>query len=331
MIIDTHVHFLPQAIVDLLRARDHGPRIFAGDGGERMAILRADMPYDGRFDNIALRLELMNRVGVDHQVQSLPGLFGIDALPADQSDPLTTAFNEGMAEIAVNHSDRFSYLAALPLDDMDLSVTRYRQARENMGALGMILPCHGFASLERAETYAPLFKAAAEIGGLIYVHPGPMPDDIRDGEGPVHKDLPLHRRVTIDIQNEITNAATTLAFSGFLEDYPGVPVQVSNLGGALPFYIERMDHVSALRTPDQPLPTQSIAPFYVDCASMGPKAIGLAAAFFGADRILFGTDNPMFNDERCIAAVKSSPLGNPEKSALLSGNAETLLDRVRRP
>lgn len=61
---------------------------------------------------------------------------------------------------------------------------------------------------------------------------------------------------------------------------------------------------------------------------MGPKALELAVEVYGADRILFGTDNPVFDDQRAIAAVTDSRLGDAEKDMIFEGNARALLSMV---
>ena len=61
--------------------------------------------------------------------------------------------------------------------------------------------------------------------------------------------------------------------------YPDATVVVHNLGGDIPYEVERMDHRCLLDTPDEELPSarfRRAATVYVDCNSFGPRAIEAA-------------------------------------------------------
>jgi hypothetical protein len=61
--------------------------------------------------------------------------------------------------------------------------------------------------------------------------------------------------------------------------YPDASVVVHNLGGNIPYEVERMDHRCLLDTPDEELPSgrfRRAAAVYVDCNSFGPRAIEAA-------------------------------------------------------
>ncbi|MEE9417041.1 MAG: amidohydrolase family protein [Acidimicrobiales bacterium] len=330
--IDMHAHFLPALLVEALTLRASAPNISRGaDGNVSIGIYRTRMPYRSSFDDVEARIALMDELGISKQVLSLPGLFGIDSLPASDAVLLTRLFNDGVAELATKFPDRFVGIAALPIADPTAAVDEYRRAREELGLAGMVLPGDGFTSVAQARSLRPLFNAAQDLGGLVFVHPGPLPFDTT-GEGldapAPHSDNIVHRRATVDIQNRLTEVMITLAISDFLDEFGDVPVQVANLGGSLPFVIERMDHVYGLRHPELALPSKSLKPIYVDCASMGRKALAMAIDLYGADRILFGTDNPVFDDRRAIDAVKDSLIDEADKDKILKGNATQLLETV---
>ena len=73
-------------------------------------------------------------------------------------------------------------------------------------------------------------------------------------------------------------------------------VHVHNLGGNIPYEVERMDHRCLLDTPKEELPSSRFrrAKVYVDCNSFGPRAIEAAVSLYGAERIVCGTDGTEF-------------------------------------
>jgi predicted TIM-barrel fold metal-dependent hydrolase len=86
-----------------------------------------------------------------------------------------------------------------------------------------------------------------------------------------------------------------------------------------------MDNVSITRTPDAPLPSSKAGRVHVDCSSLGPRSIELATAIFGSDRIVFGSDCPIFITERSLNAVAEANISAADRALILSGNAEKLL------
>ncbi|MDA1324720.1 MAG: amidohydrolase family protein, partial [Proteobacteria bacterium] len=135
-------------------------------------------------------------------------------------------------------------------------------------------------------------------------------------------------RLALQGQANLASAMVTLLFSDFCDLYPNVTIQVANLGGTLPMVVERMDHAAKLRTPDDPVPSSRIGGVYVDCASLGPRAIDAAVAVYGADRVMLGTDCPIFRTDWTLDAVRETRLGAEEQEMILSRNAQALLDRI---
>jgi predicted TIM-barrel fold metal-dependent hydrolase len=333
MAIDMHTHYVPAALADALRRRDRAPRIEAlADGTERLHLPIGALAFGPDYIDMAARVAFMDAVGVDIQVLSFPGLFGVDSLAVAEAEPLLLPFNDDLAALCRRVPDRFMGLAALPFADMDRAVAEFRRAREALGLIGAILPINGFLTLAHAEPFRPILALAQEIGGHIFLHPGRRPDEApgsaAEAVAPPFADTMLPRQA-LDVQAKVASAMVTLLFTGFLDPYPDVTVQVANLGGALPMVIERMDHAAKLRTPDAELPSGRARRVYVDCSSLGSRSIEIAAAVYGADRIVLGTDCPIFRTDWTLAAIAAASIAERRKAALRSGNAERLIAPYR--
>ena len=76
----------------------------------------------------------------------------------------------------------------------------------------------------------------------------------------------------------------TFCLTDFLSEYPAVTVISHNLGGNMPFEIERMDHRALVDRPGEELPSSRVreAPILVDCNSFGPRGVEMAVAVYGA-------------------------------------------------
>ncbi|MCY3828192.1 MAG: amidohydrolase family protein [Rhodospirillaceae bacterium] len=330
MIVDWHVHWLPPALADALRARTHPPRIVAdpngGPGGERLDVHREVLPVTPALIDAGARLDFMDRHSVSRQVLSLPGLFGIDSLPAADAAPLVRLFNDALAALIADRPARFSGLAALPLADPAAAAEELARAMDTPGFAGAILPADAFLTRREAEAWAPLLDAANAHGAHIFIHPGPVPA-VGAQPPPDYGDNVNLRHIVLDVQARLSAVTVTLTLTDFLDAFPDLTVQVANLGGSVPMMVERMDHVSSRRTPDAPLPSARMGRIFVDTSSFGPGSIALAARTFGADRVLLGTDHPIFDTQRTVAAIRASGLPDDAVAGILGGNGPDLPDR----
>lgn len=331
MIIDLHTHYVPADLADAFRQRDIPPYIETKeDGTELFHMPHGTLAFPPSFVDMEARLDFMEEQGVTRQVLSFPGLFGLDSIAAEESLPLVQMFNDDVAQLSHSHANEFSGLAALPFADTDLAVEEYKRARKELGLIGAILPVNGFVTLADAEMFRPIFEVAQEIGGHLFIHPGRRPDEVPETYNPNIRtpftdNVP--ERMALVVQDRVAHCMVTLLFSDFLEPYPEVTLHVANLGGTLPMVIERMDQTAFTRGFAKPYPSEKSQRIHVDCSSLGPRALEAAVALFGSDRVVFGTDCPIFLTDWSKKAIADARLGDAERNAILFGNAEELLAR----
>ena len=125
-------------------------------------------------------------------------------------------------------------------------------------------------------------------------------------------------------------AVVPLAVS--LADYPDAMIHVHNLGGNIPYEVERMDHRCLLDTPSEELPSSRFrkAKVYVDCNSFGPRAIEAAVHLYGADRIVCGTDGTEFGCDWTRKALAEAQIGEEAREQILHRNAAAMLAHAAR-
>ena len=182
------------------------------------------------------RLAWMDLADISTQLMTFPGALGVDVMPAREVEGAIKDYNDHLSVLCLASAGRFVGLAGLPLDDIAAACREMRRVRLDLGLAGAILP--GILSfLEDAERLRPLFAASDETGALLMVHPGLMP-----GEPPPrpYADTSILRASALNLQASISQMGLTLLMGSLLEDFPGVTVQLVNLGGTLPFVIERL-------------------------------------------------------------------------------------------
>jgi predicted TIM-barrel fold metal-dependent hydrolase len=132
------------------------------------------------------------------------------------------------------------------------------------------------------------------------------------------------------MQASLSSVMVTLSLTDYLADYPDAMIQVHNLGGNIPYEVERMDHRCLLDTPQEELPSSRFrrAKVYVDCNSFGARAIEAGVRLYGADRIVCGTDGTEFGCEWTRKALADAQIGEEAREQILHGNAAAMIARV---
>jgi predicted TIM-barrel fold metal-dependent hydrolase len=330
--IDMHAHWRPAEIADALRARSREPRIVRNnDGGEvLMAPRMGETPLDQAFDDVAFHLGRMDRQGVEVSVLSLLGSFcWIEAQPVDVAGPLCRRVNDGLSAICQGHPGRFAAYAALPLADIAAAAAELERALGLPGMIGAQVPGNYFLTRDDAETMRPLLEVANRHRAVLFIHHGPRPGEAFPKVAGA-TDNARRRNGTLDMQASLSSVMVTLCLTDLLAAYPDVAIQVHNLGGNIPYEVERMDHRSLLDTPDEELPSSRFrkAKVYVDCNSFGPRAIEAAVNLYGAERIVCGTDGSAFGVDWTRKALADAQIGAAAREQILHRNAAAMMARV---
>ena len=333
MMIDMHAHWKPSELAEALRARTREPRIVRGTDG--LEVLKAprmpDTPLGEAFNEALVELARMDRQDVSVSVLSVLGSFcWIEAQPIDEALPLCRKVNDQLATICARHPGRFAAYAALPLTDMAAAAAEFERVLGLPGVIGAQLPGNFFLTSGEAEVVRPLLAVANRHKAAIFIHHGPRPGDafpkIAGGT-----DNARRRNGTLDMQASLSSVMVTLCLTDLLAGYPDARVVVHNLGGNIPYEVERMDHRCLLDTPDEGLPStrfRRAAAVYVDCNSFGPRAIEAAVRLYGAERIVCGTDGSAFGVDWTRKALQEAEIGDEARDAILQRNAATIIARV---
>jgi len=334
MMIDMHAHWRPAEVADALRARTREPRILLNQDG--VEVLKAgrmgEEPLAKAFDDVDFHLARMDRQGVEVSVLSLLGSFcWIEAQPLDVAGPLCRRVNDGLSAICQKRPGRFAAFAALPLTDISAAAAELERALGLPGMIGAQIPGNAFLTRKDAEAMRPLIEVANRHRAVLFIHHGPRPGDAFPKVA-ADTDNARRRNGTLDMQASLSSVMVTLCLTDCLAGYPDATIVVHNLGGNLPYEVERMDHRCLLDTPDEELPSSRFrkATVYVDCNSFGPHAIEAAVRLYGAERIVCGTDGTEFGCDWTTKALAEAQIGEEAREQILHRNAAAMLARVAR-
>jgi predicted TIM-barrel fold metal-dependent hydrolase len=329
--IDMHAHWRPAELTDALRARTREPRIVRNqEGAEVLKSRYGEEPLSKAFDDVDFHLARMDRQGVSTSVLSLLGSFcWVEAQPLEVSVPLCRLINDTLSRICQEHEGRFVAHAALPLIDIPVAAAELERALGLPGMIGAQLPANGFLTGKHAERMRPLLEVANRRRALLFIHHGPLPGDAFPKVAG-DTDNARRRNGTLDMQASLSSAMVTLCLTDYLAPYPDATIYLHNLGGNIPYEVERMDHRCLLDTPKEELPSARFrrAKVYVDCNSFGPRAIEAGVQLYGAERVVCGTDGTEFGCDWTRKALAAAQIGEDAREQILHRNAAAMLSRV---
>lgn len=325
-LIDMHAHFYGCGLPGFLESRTTRPCVQgAADGTQTMLAMNGAFPFEAAHTDPAAVLAQMDATGIHCRLLTFPGALCLEALPAPEIAPGIRAFNDGLAALVSGSGGRFAGLGGLPLADLPLAAAEMRRLRHDLGLAGAIIPSDWFATIADARALDPVLRAADETGALLMLHPGPMPGRAPE---PLAAEFPAFRTSAVALHAHVSQVVLTLLLSDLLDAYPRVRFQVINLGGTVPFIIERMEAIARHRTPDSLFPTQRLRRLWFDSASLGPRALEMGVALYGADRVMLGTDWPIFRADPLAEVFATVRLDAPSRQAVAGGTAAALLEAL---
>jgi aminocarboxymuconate-semialdehyde decarboxylase len=166
---------------------------------------------------------------------------------------------------------------------------------------------------------AEFWAAAEDTGALVFVHPGS-----RGFALPVMEEHYLWN--TVGNPLETTVSAAHMLSAGVLEAHPRLNVLLAHGGGVLPALRGRLAREQEIHPPGRDV-RASLRRFLVDTVVHDVEVLRGLVDFFGADRVLLGSDYPFdMGTEHPAGIVRALGLSAEEESLILGGNALRLLD-----
>jgi predicted TIM-barrel fold metal-dependent hydrolase len=261
----------------------------------------------------------------------------------DLSPEFARIANDEMAALVDRYPDRFpGFVASLPMNNPEASLREIERAVETLHATGVqIFSSVAGRPLDRPE-YQGLFDRMAELDLPIWIHPA-RPATVTD-----YADEPRSKYDiwwTFGWPYETSAAMTRLVFAGLFDRHPELKIITHHCGAMIPYFEGRIgpgldrlgtrggdpDDIPAKERLEK-RPVDYFHLFYGDTALFGwTPGLECGTAFFGAERVLFGTDMPFPPEESTggvagtIASVERMRISEEERALIFEGNARRLL------
>ncbi|KAH8113452.1 amidohydrolase 2 [Phellopilus nigrolimitatus] len=316
LLVDIHTHVYLPRYANVLRSRSAVPRIVerAGPQGgteERLVILENE-PISGRpigpqYWDRSQKLSFMDKHGIDLSVVSSANPW-LDFMPPAEATTLASELND----------DLEAYCSSSPAVAGTSLRRLYGFDHEAAALKGIIMGTRGIGRGLDDEQLEPVWRALADAGLIVFLHPHYGVDGKAFGEKDNGHVLPL----ALGFPFETTIATTRLILSGVFDRYPTLRLLLAHSGGALTQLSSRLascithDPVVASRL--QHDARFYLGQLYYDAVAYGSEELGFVSDVIsradgyaslrasakdsagkvdrtrGSKRMLFGTDHPFF-------------------------------------
>lgn len=275
-----------------------------------------------RMADLEERVAAMDRMGVAVQVlsSSLVHQCSYDA-EGSEGLRLDRVMNDRIAAAVASKPDRFRGLGSVPLQAPALALQELQRCMAELGLSGVTISTR-VRDLEIGDaTLRPFWEAAEALGAVVFIHPA------GNHEARFRK-WQLWNSVGQSFEEAM--AIASLFYEGILDACPKLKIVVSHGGGYMPFYLGRLarNYIEkpATRANMTKSPLDYVRMLHYDTCVYDPGTLSQLVEIVGAERIVMGSDYPV-GDMTPVEFVRDcAALDEAGKQAVVSGNAERLLN-----
>ncbi|MEM2103900.1 MAG: amidohydrolase family protein [Candidatus Bathyarchaeia archaeon] len=317
MIIDFSAHIIPPNVGKILQKKPYYAPASKKSGKHYFL-------YPSENADPKVRLSVMNRYGIDMQVlsQTTPVLLGFGA---EEAARICRLSNDFIYDLCNRYPDRFAGCAIISLLDVNAALEELDRTVRQLGFKCVTISTNqngkGLDSME----YFPFYERVVKYDVPVFLHP-------TNWEGYPLVGMEDGLLSIFGWPFDTSQAVWRLIFRGVLDRFPTLKIVTHHLGGMFPYFSRRVVtfHDRFQKKLQRPIESY-FGQIYGDTALNGGPVESLMCgyAFFGADRIVFGTDYPFAHEKIMIQdnleCINKMPIPREEKEKILGENAGKLL------
>jgi len=292
----------------------------------------ADLPTHKREAFLArltdfgeMRLEAMERAGIEHCVLSLAGPGVQTERDTKTACDKARSANDFLAREIAKRPQRYSGLAHLAMQDAAAAADELERSMRELKFCGAMVNGHTNGKYLDDPSLDPFWERAQALDALIYLHPADpvTPAPVLDG----YKGL---RRATWEWTFETGSHALRIIFGGVFDRFPRARLALGHLGETLPFLLWRFDSrtgpdfyaVKLAKRPSEYVKENVVVATSGMCAA---EPLNCTINALGHDRVMFAADYPFEMVEEAGHFIDNVPLETSVRNAICFNTAATLL------
>lgn len=323
MNIDFHAHIYPEDYLKKLEASKGDVRIETDAKGQKWILSMGAKagPITPDFFDADVRVDRITEHRVNMQILSSPHP-GVDRFSAEESAEMSRIINDGIAKSVRKYPKHFQGVAMLPLIDTKLALKELDRAVQDLGLKGLCMLTNVAGKMLDSDFLLPVYERAEQLGVPIFIHP----------TTPLGAAVMQEWRLAIILgfEFDIVLSATRLAYAGILERFPELHFVVSHLGAGIPFLAGRIDrgyHDPTCGIKTRKPTSDYLRDLYCDTVSFYQPALAMAYEFYGAGRMVLGSDFPLIIGDLpgAVPSIEAMPIPQREKEKILGENVIQLM------
>ena len=289
---------------------------------------RATQIIERLLDLGAQRIRHMDETGIDKAILALTSPGAQPLLDVKEARGLAQRANDYLAEQVAAHRDRYVGMTTVAPQEPEWSAREIVRSARELGFKGVQINSHTQGEYLDHPKFDPIFRALADTGQPLYIHPATPPDSMI---GPM-LEAGLDGAI-FGFGVETGLHLLRLITSGIFDRYPDLQIMVGHMGEALPFWVYRLDymHQASVRAQRyarmQPL-KKTILEYLRSNVLITTSGMAWAPAILftqqvvGEDRVMYAMDYPyqFHADEVRTHDNLDIPLATKKK--LMQTNAE---------
>jgi aminocarboxymuconate-semialdehyde decarboxylase len=324
--IDIHAHAVLAGTMGT--AGSYGPEI-GSDGPEkpwfRVGGYRLDgVRYAGSaFMDVDVRLENMQRAGIEFQVLSPNPLTYFHHIDAEQAIAYCRRHNDELAALVSRHPTKLAALASLPMQSPEAACEELQRAARELGMLGACIGAELPLALD-SEKLDTFYATVCDLDVPLFIHPAPSGIDGPAGDKRLQR---YELEIMLGFAAQESLAIATLILGGVMSRHPGLDVCLSHGGGSIALLAERLADASRRRPwssaelrRDGAFEEQ-LSRFWLDNHVHDNQVLRLLERHVGADHVVLGTNFSGWDQPRHVDV-------EDPKTRQMADNARRLLRAV---
>ena len=283
MIVDIFAHHIPISVREMIKKAG-----FFKMGDDQIIQYKGKSPaaiYPPNNASPEIRLALMEALGIDVQVlsQTTPVLLRSSAGEAAEICRLS---NESNYALCRAYPGKFVNICIISLLDIEIAIEELKRGILELDCRGITFSTNQDGEGIESPKYYPIYQILVDNNLPLVLQPTDWESyPLVDGE------KGLSTMLAIGWPFDTTQAVLRLILGGVLDIFPSLKIVTHHCGAMIPFFARRLESTLGNRT------KKSVSEYwgniYGDTAVNGSAAACMCGyAFFGSERMMFGTDYP---------------------------------------
>ena len=317
--IDVHAHAVLEETMGA--AGQYGPEL----GYEEMPRFRVGdyelkgVRYRGSpFMDPDLRLQEMDRVGIDYQMLSPNPLTYLHWIEPVQAQRFCRTHNDALAGLVENRTERLGAAAAIPIQDIGFAIEELDRAVNDLGMMAAYMGTDFTRSLIDPEMDR-FYEKLVALNVPLFIHPAPAGIDGPKGDPNLQQ---FDLDIIVGFTAQETAAVCNLIYGGVLERHPDLDICISHGGGATALLYGRMAMAAKLR-PWSPESLRRDGAFdellhrlWFDVHLHAEVSVDLLKQRVNNDRLVFGTNFAGWDQQRHDVREEARPYSDNARRLL---------------